>query len=120
MSLLRLKDISTESPYFKDLLQGLIGKIKTLEPNSTVYIFGSFINKKFTAESDLDIAILIPDSWKPKDFLDQLYSNGPISSWPIDLLVFRHSYFNEKSQIGGVCFDIAEEGIELYPEWRLQ
>lgn len=120
MSLLRLQDKSTQDPYFKELLRSLVERIQRLEPEAQVYIFGSFVSKKFTAESDIDLAVIVPDHWKQKDFLDQIYADGPISSWPLDLLVFRKTYFEEKSKIGGVCFDIAELNVQLYPIWRLE
>lgn len=70
MSLLRLKERSTEYPYFKQLLQSLVQRIRQIEPDSQVYIFGSFAKKKMTEESDIDLAVIVPDHWKTKSFLD--------------------------------------------------
>lgn len=117
---MRLQEKSNQDPYFKNLLRNLIHLIQKIEPHARVLIFGSFVKNKFTAESDIDLAVIVPDHWSQKDFLDQLYCAGPISTWPLDLLVFKKSYFEEKSMIGGVCFDIAELNVELYPHWRLE
>lgn len=73
-----------------------------------------------TAASDIDLAVIIPDHWRTKDFLDKLYLKGPIADWPIDLVVLRLSHYNEKKEIGGVSFDIHHEGIDLFPEWKLK
>ena len=119
MSLLRLRRISEQDPYWETLLKGIIARVLQIEPAVTIYIFGSFVENRFTAESDLDLAVIVPDEASPKAFLQKIYQAGRLSDWPLDLLVFRKSDFAKKSQIGGVCFDIRESGIELFPVWRL-
>lgn len=119
MSLLRLNKLSTSDPYWENLLHKILERIVDLEPRARVYIFGSFVEGRFTAESDLDLAVIVPDTWSTKIFLQKIYEAGRLSTWPLDLLVFKEVYFNEKSLIGGVCFDVKESGVELYPNWRL-
>jgi predicted nucleotidyltransferase len=119
MSLLRLKRLSTADPFWEELLKGIIERVLRVQPQESVYLFGSFVNDKFTVESDLDLAVIIPDDDSPKNFLQKIYEPGRLSQWPLDLLVFRSSDFIRKSEIGGVCFDIKESGVELYPKWSL-
>lgn len=120
MSLERLKTINTSDQEWKTRLMNLVDRISSLVPQSQIFVFGSFVRDQFTSGSDIDLAVILPDSWKVKDFLDQLYLMGTLSNWPIDLVVFRSTEFNQKKEIGGVCFDIAEDGIELYPKWNIE
>lgn len=119
MSLLRLNRISTQGDFWIKLFKDIIERVVLVEPQSTVYIFGSFVEDRFTAESDIDLAVIIPDSSSPKLFLQKIYQPGRLSQWPLDLLVFKKSEFDKKSEVGGVCFDIRESGVELFPTWRL-
>ncbi|MBN8537090.1 MAG: nucleotidyltransferase domain-containing protein [Deltaproteobacteria bacterium] len=119
MSLLRLNRLSTSDPFWITLLKGIIERVLSIQPNSSIYIFGSFVADRFTAESDLDLAVIIPDEESPKLFLQKIYESGRLSQWPLDLLVFKKSDFIKRSEIGGVCFDIKESGVELHPNWSL-
>jgi predicted nucleotidyltransferase len=119
MSLLRLRRQSTDDPFWEKLLKGIIERVILVQPQASVFIFGSFVSGRFTAESDIDLAVLIPDDDSPKIFLQRVYETGRLSQWPLDLLVFRRSDYLRKSEVGGVCFDIKESGIELHPTWRL-
>lgn len=119
MSLLRLNRLSTADPFWITLLKGIIQRVLSVQPDSSIYIFGSFVQDRFTAESDLDLAVIIPDEASPKLFLQKIYESGRLSQWPLDLLVFKKSDFIKKSEVGGVCFDIKESGIELHPNWSL-
>lgn len=119
MSLARLKDVNCRDRQFTDLLKKIVGRISNVESRVKIIVFGSFVAGKFTAESDLDLAVIVPDHWQQGDFLSKVYAGGFLSSWPLDLLVFRQSYFDRKKKIGGICVDIATCGVELYPHWRL-
>lgn len=91
-------------------MEQILSKALSVEKEAEVYLFGSMVTNRQNAESDIDIAIIIPDHWKTRDFLVQLYRLRPLSPWPLDLVVFKKTTFNEKSKIGGVCFDILNEG----------
>ncbi|HPI40369.1 MAG TPA: nucleotidyltransferase domain-containing protein [Pseudobdellovibrionaceae bacterium] len=119
MSLAKLKDVNRRDPYFLNLLKKIVSRIIDVDKNARIYIFGSFVVDRFTAESDLDIAVIVPDHWSSRVFIEKIYEVGFLSSWPLDLLVFKEKDFAIKKEVGGVCVDIAESGVELYPQWRL-
>lgn len=120
MSLARLKTLKTDGKTWKPILEKIVKRISAVESNCKVFIFGSFAEHRFTAESDLDIAVIIPDSWSEKHFLQEVYQAGPLSTWPLDLVVLKKSRFEKRKDIGGVCFDIRESGIQLFPDWNLK
>lgn len=120
MSLARLRNSHLDESQQLELLQKVINRATHLRRDITLYVFGSFARGKMTAESDLDIAIIIPDTESPKAWLNALFSSGPIIEWPLDCLVFRKSEFDAKKDIRGVCFDIAQEGFEIYPNWNFR
>lgn len=120
MSLLNIHKISNKDPQWETLLKDLIFKIINIEVNAQVFIFGSFVRDNMRTGSDIDLAVILPDGISTKEFLKKIYKqNDKVSQWPLDLLVFNKSYFENKSQIGGVCFEIREDGVELYPRWSL-
>lgn len=120
MSLGRIHKVDCKDPKWEELFHKVLNRLTEVEPNIQVKVFGSFVSNRMTAASDIDIAVIIPDTWRTKDFLDRLYSKGPLANWPIDLVVLRLSQYNKKKEIGGVSFDIYHEGIDLFPEWKLK
>ena len=119
MSLLRLKDATLNKNEFFNIFKRIISRAVLISPNITVYVFGSFAKNQFTAASDLDISIIIPDTASEKEFLIKLKENGPLSNWPLDLVIVNRSRFEERKDYGGICFEINHSGIELYPKWSL-
>jgi predicted nucleotidyltransferase len=117
MSLLKLLPCPLSSTELHDLLREIVAKLCHAEPEVKIILFGSMATDHQNAESDIDLAVIIPDSVKVKDYLNLLKPQRPLSHWPIDLLIFNEQQFLEKSLIGGVCFEIANEGFELYPKW---
>lgn len=119
MSLDKFKNINPKDNYFYDLLKQIIKKVSNSEPAAKIFVFGSFVDGRFTPESDIDLAVILPDHWSPRKFIDLLYEQGHLSPWPLDLLVFNSKDFLNKKDIGGVCTDIFESGVEIYPKWSL-
>lgn len=119
MSLLRLKDTTLSKEEFHAIFKKIISRATFVCSDVTLYVFGSFAKNQFTAASDLDISIIIPDSFSEKDFLIKLKEKGPLSEWPLDLVIVNRSRFEKRRDYGGVCFDIFHSGIELYPNWGL-
>lgn len=120
MSLARLKPIDTRDIYFAELLRSIVSRVVRVDPDAQVLVFGSFVENRFTAASDIDLAIIIHDRWRVRDFLAELYAPGFLSQWPLDLVVLNRSRYEARKDFGGVCVDIATVGVELYPTWKLK
>lgn len=83
-----------------------------------VILFGSAAERKMTESSDIDIAVLFPDTASLAQARESLYQLAPGKySWPCDLLLFTYREFLEKLQRGGVCEIIREEGQLLFGRW---
>lgn len=119
MSLAKLYSVDSSAPEWALRFKKIIDRVKGVEPLARVLVFGSFAERRFTAESDLDIAVILPDTWSEKEFLDNLYLAGSLSDWPLDIIAIKQQKYNAKKNIGGICFDINLSGIELYPKWTL-
>ncbi len=118
MGILQLKKIENYD-YFFPILESILARVKALEPQSMVFLFGSAARQEMTEKSDLDLVVIIPDTWSIKDFSEKLRKDGPLSpQWPLDLVVLNQSRYQQRKNFGGVCVSIASEGIELYPHWR--
>ncbi len=120
MSLARIHKIDCSEPRWRELLRKVVLRLVEVDEAIQVKVFGSFVHDRMTEASDIDIAVIIPDQWRTKDFLDKLYLKGAISDWPVDLIVLRLSFYNQKKEMGGVSFDIHQDGIDLYPDWKLK
>lgn len=120
MGIAQTQKLTESDPAWHERLKKIVARALLVEKNIVVYVFGSYAEGRFTSSSDLDIAIVIPDNLSVKDFYSSLFSAGPLSDWPLDLLIFKKSDFDKKKEIGGVCFDIRESGLEIYPKWQVK
>lgn len=118
MSLAKLKKISARNPSWIPILQNVIDGCTSAGQVDRIYVFGSFARNEMHGESDLDIAVIIPDTQDPKEFREKL--KKPLCEWPSDLIVATTSRFNERREFGGVLFEVYHDGIEIYPTWNLQ
>lgn len=119
MSLTRLKSVDVNTPEWQKRLRGIVGQIVRVNSDVRILVFGSVARHQVTMESDIDVAVTIENRQSPKEFNQNLRNEGPISKdWPVDLLVFPKDWYESRSEIGGVCFEIRRTGVELYPSWQ--
>lgn len=133
MALFSEKIKTRNDTFWQKQFTDLIAKITAVDVRVTIYIFGSFLSTEFTNASDLDVAVIVNDTWSTKDFYNQVFQaayaknttadkpndlrkSNRLIDWPLDLLVFKQSHFNSKKEIGGVCFDIFHQGIVIYSD----
>lgn len=117
MSLKRLEKVDTTTAEWHSLLKEVVAKCLKAGPVKAIYVFGSFAEGRMTAESDLDLAVILPNDLDAKIFRSRL--SRPLCSWPTDLIVVSEARFDERKDFGGVLVDVYHDGIELYPNWRL-
>lgn len=120
MSLLRLLPFPLDSEELKKLLHQVVNKLVLVEPKSKIFLFGSIASGQQNAESDIDLAVIIPDSLKVKQYLQSLKVHRPLCNWPLDLIIFNEKSYKAKALVGGVCFEVANKGLELYPVWSFE
>ena len=100
-------------------ISSLVGELKmwvvsNFEPSS-IWIFGSCARSQMTCYSDIDVLVLFPS-------LDEvvkarkagIFQLSTRIHWPADLLIMTHEMFEKRSNIGGVCQIIKEEGVCIY------
>jgi len=76
------------------------------------YLFGSAVHGPFTEDSDLDILIVTHDETSIKSLQKQVY-RPRFSNFAVDWIFKTKTNFNEKKDLGGVCFIATREGIKL-------
>lgn len=79
-----------------------------------IYIFGSFAAHKVSLASDLDIAILFSDVDQLKKYKKIILNGKLFLDFSTDLLFFTVKEFEKRSNVGGVCTEIANKGIVIY------
>lgn len=121
MNLSRLKSCDRKDKFWNKLLKELVQKITSVNKKVRIFLFGSFVEDRFTQASDLDIAVILPDGIDIKKYRKALFSQAPLSKdWPLDLIILSELEYETKKHVGGVCFDINESGKELYPKWNFE
>lgn len=99
-----------------ELLNEVASSIKSVHPNCTVILFGSYARGEQNEESDLDICVLVPKI---------TYSRGEMRSdarcairedfpLPIDVLLYTHDEFEESAKKRSrIQYKIKNEGLVL-------
>lgn len=89
--------------------------IETLSKDGLVveaYLFGSAVHGPFTEDSDLDILVVTHDDSSIKSLQKLVY--GPrFSTFAVDWIFKTKPSFDERKDLGGVCFIATREGIKL-------
>jgi predicted nucleotidyltransferase len=112
MSLLRLNPKANSLFDPLEFAQQEIVKLGLDSVASSIYIFGSAINGNFTAESDIDILVVLEDQKSIREVQALIVRLGQ-KEWPIDWILKEKSDFERRSEIGGVCFIAKAQGRRL-------
>jgi hypothetical protein len=113
----RFQVLDSGDERWNEILRGVVSRITLTGQVKRVLVFGSFVRNEMTDNSDLDLAVVLDDSVSPREFRKNL--PGSLSPWPLDLVIVGQGRFRERKDFGGVLFDAAHDGIELYPHWEL-
>lgn len=76
------------------------------------YVFGSATSAHFSAASDLDIFVIFESSEDMKRAYNSL-GQQLYSEWPIDWVFKEKSVFDQRSEVGGVCYIVKREGVKI-------
>jgi predicted nucleotidyltransferase len=119
MSLEKLRSDQVDLNYIKNILENLIQVVAALDPDASVILFGSMITNNVNNESDIDLAIIISNDLNETEFRKNLSGKKVLGKWPTDLLIYTKAQFDSNVEnIGGICLEIKDNGVELYPHWK--
>jgi predicted nucleotidyltransferase len=98
-----------------DFIRSLV--LESVEKNiiKKVYLFGSYAYGEPTADSDVDLCIVIDNNYKRSDIYFQIamkMSDNNIR--PCDLIVYNEKYFHSSESGRGIENTIINNGILLY------
>lgn len=112
MSLLKLAQ--NQKPDFDphDKAQQIVSDISREIGLYRAFLFGSGATSNFHVESDLDILLIFSDSTDLKTAIKKVYAKR-WSEWPTDFIIKSNSDFEKRRLIGGVCYEVANYGVEL-------
>lgn len=94
------------------LAQDLIDKVSAQSPVVAAYLFGSSSVGKNTADSDIDILLVIPDGTDVKAYY-KFVSTPFFSTTAVDWIIKTKIEFENSRQIGGISMVASATGIEL-------
>ena len=105
-----------------ELLQELTASIKSVHPESTVILFGSYARGEQHTDSDLDICVLVPELINRRedmavDAMCAIPDNFPL---PYDLVLYTFAEFEEDRQNKNLLgYRIFRDGVILNDEQRV-
>ena len=82
---------------------------------SAIWLFGSACRYELTEYSDLDLAVIFDSEAELRDARSRgIFRLSGSLNFPVDLLLMTRERFSQRTQIGGVCAVIGNEGTCLY------
>ena len=102
--------------HLPELLSEVAASIKSVHPDSTVILFGSYARGEQHEDSDLDLCVLVPElKYRRADMaLDAVCSIRRGFPLPVDLLLYTHDEFEEKARKKFlVQHDIKKDGVVI-------
>ena len=99
-----------------ELLKEVATSIKTVHPNSTIILFGSFAKGEQHKDSDLDLCVLVPEiTYRRLDMeVDARCSIRRGFPLPFDLLLYTYDEFEKYSKSKSrIQYKIKNEGVVL-------
>jgi len=97
-----------------ELLDEVAFSIKSVHPNCTIILFGSYAKGNQHEDSDLDICVLVPElTYRRADMeIDAACAIRDDFPLPMDLLLYSQDDFNEKAKKKYlVQYEIKENGV---------
>ena len=100
-----------------ELLEEVARSIKSVHPNCTVILFGSYARGEQNEESDLDICVLVEELTYNRvemrvDARSALRRDFPL---PVDVLLYTHDEFEESAKMRSrMQYHIKNEGVVLH------
>ncbi|HOF89225.1 MAG TPA: nucleotidyltransferase domain-containing protein [Armatimonadota bacterium] len=80
-----------------------------------IILFGSAARGEMRADSDIDVAVVMPDGTDPHDVYAVLYPRFVDFDFSVDVIVTTPTQLNKyRSSIGMVYRDIVRDGRDLY------
>jgi predicted nucleotidyltransferase len=77
-----------------------------------IILFGSATSGHITADSDIDLLLVLPDDASPRKALVQAHEALLKRPAPLDLVPMRQSHWRQKASV--LARNIARDGIVLY------
>ena len=112
-------DAKTKLP---ELLHEVAYSIKTVHPDSTVILFGSYARGEQTAQSDLDICVLVHEITGRREnmAIDAMCAIPDGFPLPYDLVLYTFSEFEEDRKNKNLLqYRIFKDGVILSDEQRV-
>jgi len=94
----------------------LVAEIKGKFSDTEIILFGSYAKGNATKESDIDLCIIIDKTLMRKiDLIREVRRTiAPISTRPIDIVVYSRDEFNQRSLINTTFeYKIKNEGLKI-------
>jgi len=93
----------------------ILFKLTSLVAVNAVYLFGSAADGTMNTLSDIDLCVVFPSKAALVESKRKIFSNGAFSLFSIDWILIDQETFDQKKDLGGVCFDVFHYGRRIYP-----
>ncbi len=94
--------------------QAIAIKIRQHVSPIAIILFGSAACGQFNESSDFDILLIFEDLVQLRQARHRLHQAGPLSpTAPLDLIFITKKTYDQKKEVGGICFVANHEGVYL-------
>lgn len=95
--------------------QQIVDHVVRLVRPLRVVVFGSVARGDATAESDLDLLVVMPDGVRRRETAQRLYVEVPRQGVPFDVVVTTPALLRDQEATTGLIYQTAlSDGVEVY------
>ncbi len=112
----KLQKIELSPDQLEQISNRVVGEILSVSEPQRIIGFGSAFNGKIKRISDFDFAIIFYDGGDIRMQKRRIMTSKLFLDLPVDLLFFSQSDYEKKAEIGGICWQIKNQGWVLYDQ----
>lgn len=100
-------------------LKVLLADITSKNTDCKILVFGSVARGLAKNNSDIDLAVIVPDDVDKKKLRKEFYENRSRIKIPLDIIFRNRSEHLLGLNDNPIDQEIAQNGVEVYPHWML-
>lgn len=91
----------------------VVQSLTTLVQVQEAYLFGSVVGDSFTEDSDIDLVAVVSDGLDVNEIHKKFNRLVLKRTFALDLILKNKSEFDQRKEIGGVCFEAFYHGKKI-------
>lgn len=110
----KLKTVTWNHEQIHKLKSSVIQRVLQVASPEKIIWFGSSQRNEMNGLSDFDFAVLFSDIGNLKKGKKDILTNKLFTDVNVDFIFYTSEDFNRKSKIGGICWEVQNQGEVIY------